>query len=420
MAEALTYKANRKRIPTSIEYRWKITNYGVDNLYPQTVETIVNASPVTTKAVDALKKFLRGQGWFENGDIVINSEGQTIDKLTRLITADKALYCGYAIHVNTNALGGITEARHVPFENVRLGIPDEFGRYTDVKVSNNWEADQYKMKGRQTPQTFPLFEYWDISDESGDYGYMIYVTEAKNKYPLSSADPILDSAQTDGEIQVFELGSIQNGFLGTSVFKHPGEFESEGEKNRFRADLKTLQGAGNAGSIFMLETPPDFDGDLLENIPANNNDRLFELTNENVIDRIVTNYGVPISLMGIQPDGGMFNQEQMVDSYVYYNSYTRDDRTQIAKELEEIFSYWHLGQIDLSAGIKENEFNTQLETITQDKLISLIEKRNSGAITQDVAIQILLTMYGVEEDKAVLLLGPVPEKKEVEQIQTDS
>ena len=74
---------------------------------------------------------------------------------------------------------------------------------------------------------------------------------------------------------------------------------------------------------------------LLENLPANNNDRLFELTNRNVVERIMQAFGMPGPLAAVfPPSGAIFNQNEISDAYVYYNNRVRNRRM----VLERVFN----------------------------------------------------------------------------------
>ena len=350
-----------KRLPQNVELRNDITTYGADNLYPQSAEEVALRSPTTKSSIQTLSKFLGGNGFEFNGDFVINRYEQTLNDLLRLIRKDKATFDGWSLHFNVNEIGGITEILPVKFKNVRYGLPDKVGRHKDVKLNINWERDLAKQVDRtEIIQDFPLWnrrKEVEIKDIEEFNGYVYYWTPVLDEYPLATFDSVMDSCQSNGEIQVFELSRIQNGFLGTSIFKHQGKFASERERNQMQADIHGLTGPENAGSVWMMEVPVDFEGTLLEQVPANNDDRLFELTNETSQKRIISNYQIPSLLLGIQ-EGGMFNQEQMADSYTYMNTMTREERASISDAFNKFLANWHTGAISVGS-ILENQFEVE-------------------------------------------------------------
>jgi len=341
----------QKRLSQSVEYRYEITNYGADNLYPQKVKSIVIGSPIAHSATKAMSSFLRGDGWEQNGEMVVNDNGETLNFLLRQAALSHSFYNSFTVHVNVNSMGGITDMRVVPFDFVRFGLPNSSGKYKDVKISANWAGSQYTLARKIL--TYTLWGNEPVKDS--EEGFIFYVIPENNVYPLSVADSVLDSCQTDAEIQVFELGGIQNGFLGTSIFRHPGKITDPIERKAVIDMLRQLKGSTGANGIGYLETPPNFDGPLIENIPANNQDSLFEKTNKNVISRVLTTYTMPPAIVGIQPESGMFNQQQLEDSYVYYNLMTKDRRNILAEQFNYILSFWHTGAIDVGE-IIENTF----------------------------------------------------------------
>lgn len=341
-----------KRIPQQLNYRAEITTYDADNLYPQRVEEIMFRSAITNSGIERIADFVNGDG-FENGDVILNDKGQTANDILRIISYDVAKFSsGFAMHVNWNLLGEITDITPLKFRYVRYGLPDDMGVHHDVKVNVNWEMATgiLPRNQRNIIWTYPLFdpEFKNEDFEDNFNGQVLYHIPDPNIYPRATFDSVLDSSQTSGEIQVFELGNIQNGFLGSSIFKHPGEFESDDARRAFKKDLKEFQGAQNANSIMLLEMKDiEEDVTLVEQLNAVNMDRLFELTNKNVNNRIAQAIAVPNAILGIFPETGMFNQQDFEDAYVWMNIRTQNLRRIVERVFnQKIGAHWHQGEID--------------------------------------------------------------------------
>jgi hypothetical protein len=332
-----TNSVTQKRIETPVNHQWNIVDYGLSNLYPQLMEELYKRSPLTKAAIQVLSEFYAGEGWAQNGNEICNRYGQSFNEILRNIGDDLALFQGFALHMNYNGLGKIVEIQNIPFQYCRLGLPNEKGKINNVYVSRNWEEDYYKekvYKGIQ-PKKYSLFNPRTALEETitGGTGQVMYFTPKMFTYPLASFDAIRDAVQTDAEIQTFMLSNIQNGFLGATIFKYPGGFDNDEEKNNVLDKVKGLQGSGNANSILVAETPEDFTGSLIDAIPAPNNDKLFEITSKRVRDVILQNYAIPGPLMGVNPEGGIFTQQAIRDSYIYMNTRTRNKR----KLIERLF-----------------------------------------------------------------------------------
>ena len=334
-------KPTFQRIATPRDTVDNIIMYGVDNLYPQFIESIFNLSPITKSAVNLMASFIRGDG-FENGDIEVNERGETANDILWSISNDQALYNGYALHLNSSGLGSVKTVEHIPFEFVRLGLPDQKGRIRDVRVSNNWESsnEQALPSDKLNAVRYLLFNDADNGREAltSNRGMVLYSTPKKNEYALSSIDPIIETAQSDNELQKFELGNITNGFLSMSIFKYPSAGDSEEQEEEIRRRLNDFKGASNANSVLVIGVDEDSENtqNLIEQVPANNNDSLFTNTLSSVRKRIVTNFAVPSGLMGLLPEGSIFSAQQLADEYTYMNLRTKDTRNHIERQMAKL------------------------------------------------------------------------------------
>ncbi len=326
----VTSEIIRRRVVTNIDHQWRITSYGENNLYPQIMAELYKKSPLTKSAIQVHAEFYTGEGWTQNKDVQVNRFGQSWDEILRLVAHDLATFTGFALHLNYNGSGQIVEVQHMPFEFPRLGIKNINGVTTYCMISSNWEDDAEKhtnFKGID-PIRFSLFNPRTAAKETINRGrgQILYWTPSMFNYPLATFDAVRDSVQTDAEIQTFMLKNIQNGFLGTTIFKIPGGLDSQGDRDNVEAKVRSLQGSFNANSIVIAETPEDFTGSLIEPIPAPNNDKLFDATEVVVRNKILQNFSIPGALMGVAPEGSVFTNQQIKESYDYVNARTKNKR----------------------------------------------------------------------------------------------
>ncbi len=327
----------QRRVYKKVNHQWDITDYGVDNLYPQYMDELYKRSPLTKQAIKVLSEFCMGEGWSGNGEQIVNRFGQTFNDMLRLSAMDLNTFNGFALYLDFNMLGRVVEIQHVEFPYVRLGSKNLNGLTDNVKVFNNWEEDAEKYKEYEglQPQEFKLFNPKSVRDSAArkQGGQVLYWTPNMFCYPEATFDAVRDAVQTDYEIQIFSLKNIQNGFLGTSIIKIPGGFDSEEDKRKYIHKMKELQGSYNANSTIIAEWPEDFTGSFIESIPAANNDNLFTQTGEKTTQTILQNFGVPGPILAVNPSGSVFTQEQIRDSYILMNLRTANKR----KLLERVF-----------------------------------------------------------------------------------
>ena len=340
MYSFITSEVLDRRIATGVQYQYDITYYGADNLYPQYMGELYKRIPLTKQAIKVLSEFCIGEGWEGNGDKVVNRYGQTFNDMLRLASEDINTFTGFALHFNFNGLGRISEIQHIPFDYVRLGSKNAQGTTDNVKLFNNWEGDSEKYRNYVgvDPVTYPIFNPKTAAQDAltGGKGQVLYWTPRMWSYPLSTFDAIREAVQTDAEIQTFSLKNIQNGFLGTTIFKIPGGFDSPEDQRNATAKVKGMTGSHNANSTIIADVPEEFTGNLIESIPAPNNDALFNLTGEKVVNTILQNFGVPGPLLAVNPQGSVFTQEQIRDSYILMNLRTKTQRKVLERAFEPI------------------------------------------------------------------------------------
>ena len=273
---------NLDRIQTPVDYQFDIEAYGEFNLYPQKQDNLRLASPLVKTACHVLEDFINGDGWQDNGEEILNGDGEQANDILNMVAMDFSRYNGFSLWLGFDGVGAITEIKHIPFEYVRFGKPDSMGKHKDVKVSINWEQNPDVDEGaRIEPDSYPLFNPLTAAEETivGGKGQVLYYTGVKDKYPLSTFDSINDTALTDSEIQAFEKNTATKGFLGTTLFKYPGQFESEEEQRDMIRKVNQLQGSDSPG-ILLAQIDEEFTGSLIETIAPNNNDALFSLTRQ--------------------------------------------------------------------------------------------------------------------------------------------
>lgn len=358
-----------KRLKVSLDYNHRILFYGTDNLYPQRMEQLRLRSPLLVSATRLFEDFINGSGWELNNDIILNRRGETGRDVLNLASMDFSRSNGFALHLNFDARGKVTEVQHIPFEYCRLGLPDEFGNISTVVVSNNWEEDSDKLppsKNRSIyTEWFPIFNPLTASEETigipQPKGQVLYYAgKERNKYPLATFDAIKDTASTDAAIQRYEESNTNKGFHGATIFRYPGEFESKTQKEQMIAQVAKMMGPDSPG-VTIAQIDEDFTGTLMEQIPAGSDEALFSLTLTSILDRTLYHYNIPPALFGVSPTGGVFTQLAYQESFIVYNVITRNVRSAVSRVFNKISKLWYQEPFEFGR-ILENEFEVQEES----------------------------------------------------------
>jgi hypothetical protein len=372
------YDAQRNRIPNWIDRRYKIQGYGEDNLYPQRAMIARDNSKTVLPCTAAYAEFLSGGGFTDPSlsALVVNRKGHTANDLLDHIARSMSWANGFFIHVGYNLNYKISSLKLLNFEYNRFGLPDEDGDFYDIKYCTNWENDPNKnYNGAVEICDYPTFNPYpevvksQIEAAGGILNYkgqIFYWTPEEGQYPRCTFDVVLDEAQTQTEIALFDLSMEQNGFKAGHVMTYPGKFETPEEQSMFMKGINQFTGRG-AGSVLVLENP---DGTLKANeiitpLQMQNTDGLHTNVDKRTKDAIRETFGMPPEIIGYVPESGAFSTQQMQDAYTYYNLKTQTGRNIISRQLKKLFTNWK-DPIATTFDILPKAYSTGTQTMTNN------------------------------------------------------
>jgi len=188
---------------------------------------------------------------------------------------------------------------------------------------------------------------------------VFYVSPLEDQYPLATFDSVLDQGQTQEEIGLFRLKSIQNGLNAGAIFSYPGTFEDATKEKQFKDGLNEFTGAKGANSIMVIEDPSGLKkaADLVTPLTLTDADKIHEFISKDDKEAIIESFKMPKGILGVQPEGGVFNQQDLQDQYTYYNMETRPKRNKISRAFKKIFANWH-EPVNSDFKIKELQYGT--------------------------------------------------------------
>jgi hypothetical protein len=373
-------KPFREKIPTFLDRTNGIQAWDSDNLYPQRADFVRKNSRTTKIAVKRLAGFLAGQGFADPAlaNLIVNSKGETLNDILDQISNDAAQFeDSFVLHFKYNLNYEISEISTVPILNARFGLPDDDGLFLDVKLNNNWERNPNKSLNQAwNVYEYPIFnpdpevvknqiEFYGVDEFPGQ---VLFFCVNPGKYPDATFDAVFDQAQTQSELGVFDLNAVQNGFTATTIFKYPGVFQDREEEEKFKRELQPNKGAQGANSILVVEDPDGQhrgQGSLIESLQLPNVDRIHENTEKTVKHAIRENFSMPAEILGMMPESGMFNKENIVESYTYFNDVTEQNRARISRQFKKILAYWK-NPIQSDCLIKHKIYGTTSHNSSQD------------------------------------------------------
>jgi hypothetical protein len=433
-----------KRLPVGTRTVDNVQSFDTDNLYPQRALETMYRSYTLSGIIPKKAGFLNGEGFEqpELNDLIVCGEG--LDAITGRELLDHSAFSkswskGVAWHINYNLNYTIASIKPIPFDYCRLGIADNDGCVEKIAYCTNWERDYNK---EQKPREIVFYDKFDpnpehLAEEFAEYGVdgykgqIMYWTPDKNKYPLCSFDSVFEIAQTQAEIMLYALNQTANGFTAGHIFVYPGTFQNDTERSDYKKRLQAHKGGNGAGSIMVIEagTKDIKVGDLLAKTDLQNNDTMFQFTLNWIEKSILQCYGMPIEIVGKQPDSGMFNRQQIEDSYTYYNAVTRDERVELSRIFKKVFQFWNT-PINSDFTIKPQVYDVagalpaqgaQPVTAANATLTNMTGRQNqnykrmlreyeNGKVNWKTAKLNLQAAFGFSDDEILTLLGDDPEQ----------
>lgn len=296
-----------------------IVYFGEDNQYPEYLLGLYNKSAKHNAIVNSKVNYICGNGWDTkdedaNADLFIKQANpyESLDDLTRKISADIEIFGGAYIEVIWSMVGGMIDSLyHVDYTKIRTNKDNTQFYYKDKWSYRKEEAEPipaFNTSVRQGKQILFIKEY----------------RPANPVYSIPGYFGALNYIESDIEISKHTLGNAQTGFSASKLITLPNGEPTDEEKRVIERKF-TNRFSGSDGKKFILSFVQDSSRKpLIEDLGAS------DITKEdfsNVDKMIQTNLfaGHQItspSIFGIAQAGSLGSRTEMRDAYeVFKNTY---------------------------------------------------------------------------------------------------
>lgn len=420
-----------KRIVNRDDKSLAVQVYDLDNIYPQRVRNAINSSATGTACTNLLQKHLRGRGYQSAAleDLVVNEKGQTLGEVHRLLSYDRAMYMGWAYHISYNAMLEPVGIKHVPFEYVRLSLPDEHGYVYTAKLHPDWARESGKSFNRKDIVEIDLYtddplHMQEQIERAGGFnqwrGQLLYFSEKGHLvYPPAVSDPVFEDVLTDAGIKMWKFRGISNDFMASYFWVFNGEFATETERQAYVDAVNSFQGVDNSHKVLVVECPVPASKPEIIPIQKQDNDKVYELTESSVRENIIRSYGQPLMLHAIHQGGSLGLGKEWEEAQLNYDMRTADDRTALAYTFKPVLDRWAYGNpqpdgnytvVPLTGLEEVQTFQPIGATLEVGKLVTMQSIITSPEMTAPQKINFLVAVYGIDQQiAAAMVLGtPLP------------
>ena len=356
----------QERVEVDYSSKFGIKTYGTDNLYPQNLKKIVQASGTATLCLNRYAKFIEGYGFEgELRTLVVNDDGATADDILHDVAGDVAEFGGFALHVNYNLLGEVTSLHHIPFEHCRLEEEDDAEYIGHIKVTKWWNGK--RKSGRTTAvqeddvESFPVFnpdpnvvlsQIAAVGGIDNYHGQVLWASvDGVGTYPTPIYDAAITEISTDEGLGNVKYRSVRSNFLVACmlVTKKGLPYTDERGRQIERSmidgdDLKEFQGDENTSKIMLVELEDDEEEPKIVEFPVKNFDKEFEVTDKSVVERIYAQfhqelfYAIRMGKLG-------FSGDVMRDAYEYYAGEVTNEQRFIERAFARVLKSWHENEV---------------------------------------------------------------------------
>lgn len=291
--------------------------------FPLKWHKAISDSPSATACVSTIQDFLEGFGFSDTAleKKIVNSRGETMFQIHQRTTKDFGEFEGFFWRFMYDATGKITEWDVLPFENCRLGKPDDKGFISKILYNPYFGTSDFKIsKDTVHYDTYaPKNVRLQMLEQGDKYkGQVLFVgtTNALSRfYPLPEAHSAYKWMRTEAGVADYHEDNINNGFLQPFMLimkgnpneasKNP-EYTSvpEGERKTRAQEFdevvsSNFMGAKRVGNMWVqwVENPDEKPETLT--FPSNNSGDQFLQLDQQATKKITVAFKVPSILANI-------------------------------------------------------------------------------------------------------------------------
>ena len=357
----ISQTVTEKRFSAVIDKKAGWIEWDSDNNYPNVIKQVSKASPTAQKCLKTYVRFLVGKGFADpnlNAFLVDPQKKLTALKLLRKIAYDRALFEGFSVHINFKADGTKWSLRHIPFENCRLGKPDDRG-YINRIITNKDFLD-YKKENNQSFYNYDIEnvirQIANVTDKGNNYRGQIYWWSTEGlSYPTATIDSVATDCSTEEGLQNIRYRNTRFNFLPSGLLVTYGKeedtknpealsevrrvelLERQQKEEKFDDKFIAAQGDKNTSKIMVINV--GFAEEKPEFIPFNtkNFDKEFDFTEKSTTTSIGGIFTQP-PILRCEDVGAGFGADAIINAYNIYNATLEPERIELSENFKELLN----------------------------------------------------------------------------------
>jgi hypothetical protein len=354
MIEPIMFENEPKTIKIGREQSVKgnIVYYGDNNLYPNTMETLIDSSQTAGICVKTMTDFLStpftvdGMGDVEVGRTITNKK-YTLNQFRRDIAHSLAKFNGAFISVTKSLKGEVVSVSVLDFTKVRFSEFDDSGRSNFVYVGD-WANEVIGKRGKKRVVKLPLFnnnqQVFEAQSKECNTTTQVYhiFLDDSYIYPTNAFESVAMDMDTESAIQTTRHNEVTQGSPSKLILRTDFS-KDERVKAQQLEQIKKFAGP-NGDKILVIKSEFDENGNPRSNnyqvdvIPDNRDISKFDSSEKSIANNIRKCVQIPGILIDFEFSTGItVSGAQLKVSVSYYNDLIRPKRDIISDSLAEIF-----------------------------------------------------------------------------------
>lgn len=205
-----------------LDFADKYITYGIEDAFPLKRALIVKQSPSATSCISTVCDFIEGDGLNDQdlANRIVNDRGETFAHIHSLTSQSLGENEGFYWLFKYNGMGAITNWYVLPFENCRLGQPDDTGFISKVHYNPFFGTDEYSSKKKYTqiydifqPQAVPA-QLLEQKDKYKGQVFFYGTTTALNRfYPVPEYFSAKDAMEAEAAVEEYNKNDVTNGLV---------------------------------------------------------------------------------------------------------------------------------------------------------------------------------------------------------------
>lgn len=304
----------------------KYLPYGAGDCWPLEWSQVISESPTGKSCLSTVTDFLEGDGFSEKDleKLKINRDGETFWEIHQKTAASFSEFEGFAWLLKYNAVGKITELFFLPFENVRLGKPDDNGYISKIYYNPFFGTPEYNGVNKKATIEYYVFNPENVTTQIIDQkdkfkGQVLYVgttTTLSRFYPLHEAVSSKRAMKIENNVSVYHDENLGNGMLQPFLLVmkgNPNEPSTNPDYSNYAGEGKpatvaqefdevvgqNFMGAKRIGNMWVQWVNNPDEKPEVVTLPTNNSVDLFNTLDASASKKITLAWKVPSVLANI-------------------------------------------------------------------------------------------------------------------------